>query len=265
MDSLGRRRASILRGGSALTSLRSWVPNPKPRDDLLPDDDRYWRVVYHTTAEGNQERAFYQPGDHLYVAEIVGRRQVYVRLGDRNSYLPLVAGATFRRRFDRLTFRSEDAVTIPSGLGQTRVTCFVSWGPLVSDPLPRQGADGGLLTGSGTAGTTMASIFAPAISGGRHPTPGKRGGVLVLTNGDMLNTIYLRYGDPATVGVVVPAECYRIPAGASLALPLAGLIHRPTESILVGTTAGTAGFDFLVSPGTYDLADTSQVQGVSIE
>ena len=239
------------------------LPTPASAQEVRADA-AYRKLIFQTSAEGTQEKSFDQAGDTIWIGEVTGRRKFYLRC-DQYPFVPIQEGMTISRRFGRLTVRSDDRIPVPAGLGQSRVTLYTSWGRMVDTSEAPIGLDGGMICGSGTATTNPDSVFASLVAGNQHPTPGKGGGILKLKNTDLLNDLWVTYGDPVAVAAIVVANAYPIGAGQTENFDLRSLIHRPEVSILAGTVSGTCGFAFIVSSGSYDLADPSQVAGVILE
>ena len=201
-----------------------------------------------------------ETGDHLYVAEINGPDPWYVRIGPHtNPWIRLRQGMNIQREFRSLVF----AITRNnSGSVDTNTTAilYTSRGSLVEQVLPNRYGARSPLVFAMTVSNTSSPIFTTIPA--HHVTMGKDGGFMMLTNNDVINTIYISYDQLGAFGQSLSGT--PIYPGQMMVMPL----DNPMNSGIFGWQAvvasGTADMRVILSSGERDLLDPTQLKPTSM-
>jgi hypothetical protein len=203
-------------------------------------------------------------GDHLYVAELWGTGNVFVRFSRYDSDpVQLVEGATYLRRFDSLLFRFErpglqDSADIPAFVPALQLVAYATFGPFTQGHVPRSyGVKPGFLARSEcTADTTPRIAWAllldeySAFSTDPLEHFGLNGGSLILHNQDLTNDLLYKYQRSTDPGYSASFPHWAVlEPGRMITLPLEGRIGYGSAGVVVATRAGTCAYGFIVTAG----------------
>jgi len=154
-----------------------------------------------------RDQTFQIPGDHVHVIELVGADVIGIATGAKErGFIPLHAGDTFRRPFDRFTIRNYarrgGALTLGgSPRAQASALLLVSFGPVLSREFPKpKDFHAGFPTWQGVATTDGVDVFTnipfgwTAVGVLRVVNPMRFGGTLLLKNLDMASPIWIYSG-----------------------------------------------------------------------
>lgn len=261
-----RERASDprerLAGATAMPAPLARDSALSPRNRTVLEDEAIYHVIRYTVPAagfGPQKTPIVVhqvTGTHLYVHDICGGFPIFVRLGaDSNPWIRLRPGLTLTRRFNKVSLFTWMAGTNTAEIGGTEATLYVSTGELFSDAPPIEGLCGGTWAdnrGVATpAGVTLfGGIGAPEVAG-QMPTTGKIGGVLVLTNTDLSNTLLVKFGLQYGAG-------YPLLPGQSLTVTLTEKLYNTISGAFfpsLACAAGTCAYSFILSPYEVDPID----------
>lgn len=255
----------VLRSLGILPARRK--PTPKPSQG---DDESGYRSLRFAVDGTSGATDLFQgvqhqiSGDHVTVAELNGLASFYVKLGAAgNPWIRLRAGMVIHRTFDRLTFKVAESNFPPITGGAVRgdVLVYASTGPLFVQPGPHEiGLDQTVLSFSdGMATAAGVTLFSgsPTYAGlDGLVTTGKTGGVLVLSNLDIVSPLYVTFSGTN----ITTTKGWPLRAGRDLILPFRSKMLAKSSSIILHTDTGvTVNYAAMLSPIEQDSFDAGSV------
>lgn len=240
-----------------------------PKNRTMLQDDGIYHVLKYTpdfqaSALRSNPTVFQVTGDHLYVHDMAGGYPTFVRLGsDSNPWIRLRAGMTIRRSFAKIALFTWQL----TGYGTANVptaTLYVSTGPLIEDADPIDGLCAGTYADSRGVATTAGVTLFGGLGIGLDtdpkslPTTGVLGGILVLTNTDLANTLLIKFASPG--------QQYPLLPGQTLTLTLSQRLYQTSSGgviivPLLFTLAGTCTYAFILSP--FEIDPTNSMNAYS--
>lgn len=200
-------------------------------------------------------------GDHVTIAEVTGRKAIYLRVGARsNPWIRMVEGMEIFRYFRSLTFGVTGNVpSVPSF--SARALCYASHGPLLLNPGRKEYGLNQPVFFRGTANTVWTKLWPSGlfpISTDRE-TLGKRGGSVTLFNLSLLSKLYFSWASQdagtafsADLGMPIHPQQHAV-------LPFDSPMEGKFESLVVAVPVGTVDYMAMKSSLDSDQFDYEQL------